>query len=64
MSSDYYMLWMKLVYEWVNDECNLDLTCVATYQLVDVKFVPWYEAGPDMEYVANREIWKCWYKII
>lgn len=60
VSSDYHMLRTKMIYERVNDEYDFDLTYVAAYQLVDGEFVPWYEAGEDMEYVGKREFWKYW----
>lgn len=58
VSSDYHMLRTKLIYERVNKDYDFDLTYVAAYQLVDNEFVTWYEAGPDMHQVANREFWK------
>lgn len=60
VSSDYHMLRAKLIYERVNRNYNFDLTYVAAYQLIDGEFVPWHEAGPDMDYIANREFWKYW----
>ncbi|SIO19151.1 DUF218 domain-containing protein [Carnobacterium alterfunditum] len=60
VSSDYHMLRTKLIYERTNREYGYDLTYVAAYQLVDGEFIPWDEAGEDMEYVANLEFWKYW----
>ncbi len=60
VSSDYHMLRTKLIYERINRDYGYDLTYVAAYQLVDGEFIPWDEAGEDMEYVANLEFWKYW----
>jgi len=60
VSSDYHMLRTKLIYERTNRDHGYDLTYVAAYQLVDGEFIPWDEAGEDMEYVANLEFWKYW----
>jgi len=60
VSSDYHMLRTKLIYERINSDYDFELTYVAAYQLTDGEFVPWDEAGEDMEYVANLEFWKYW----
>ncbi|WP_035052241.1 YdcF family protein [Carnobacterium pleistocenium] len=60
VSSDYHMLRTKLIYERTNRDYGYELTYVAAYQLVNGEFVPWNDAGEDLQYVAKREFWNYW----
>lgn len=57
VSSDYHMLRTKLIYERINWDYDFELTYVAAYQLTEGEFVPWDEAGENLQYVAKREFW-------